>query len=391
MTGSDDIWAAYEGGAKRPKVVPFRGSAPADRAQVEPGIKITRFADVKPALESNDLIEDYLGAGAMSVLYGESNSGKTFFATNLAFHVASGRQWNGRHVEQAGVVYCAMEGTHGISNRISALKAEYAGDDDIPFGVVTVPLDLCTSDDDANALIKAIQAEADALGVPTGLIIMDTLSRGMAGGNENAPDDMGALVRNGDLIREATKAHLMWIHHSGKDQARGARGHSSLRAATDTEIEISAEGQSRTARVTKQREYDCSGEFAFTLKVVELGQNKRGKMLTSCVVATDGSTEQNAGNAPRRRLTGHQKRAFDLLLDLAGASGQTGKPGVPQGCSSVPEQWWRDSFYQSALPGAENDTKKHAFTRASSALIEARVVGMATGRVWVVKKEETTL
>jgi RecA-family ATPase len=57
-------------------------------------------------------------------------------------------------------------------------------------------------------------------------VVIDTLSRALAGGNENAPDDMGALVINTDKVRQLTGAALIYIHHSGKDAALGARGHS---------------------------------------------------------------------------------------------------------------------------------------------------------------------
>ena len=64
------------------------------------------------------------------------------------------------------------------------------------------------------------------------------MSRALAGGNENAPDDMGAFVTNIDKIRHALNTHLCIVHHSGKDRARGARGHSLLRAGTDAELEV---------------------------------------------------------------------------------------------------------------------------------------------------------
>lgn len=351
-----------------------------------PSIKITRYADIEAALATPDLVEDYLGTAAMSVLYGESNSGKTFFATNLGFYIANGWEWNGRQVERTGVIYCALEGSHGIRNRIAALKIEF-GVEDVPLGIVTVPLDMCQSDSDTTALIAAIKAEAEAIDFPIGFIVMDTVARALAGGNENAPDDMGALVRNGDLIRAATGAHLMWIHHSGKDAARGARGHSSLRAATDTEIEVSAEGQARTARVTKQREYECAGEFEFTLKVVEIGANKRGKMVTSCVVTSgDERTGQAPSSNPYKRLSANEKRALEVLEYVAGSAGRAGDAGVPSGCVSVPEKWWRDRFYDSAMPGDTQEAKQKAFKRASTSLINNHIVGMGASRVWLVPK-----
>ena len=244
---------------------------------------------------------------------------------------------------------------------------------------------------DTEKLIRTIQHVARQLGVPVRMVVVDTLSRAMSGGNENAPDDMGALVTNGMRASNRPRgAAVIWVHHSGKcDQAKGARGHSLLRAATDTEIEITAEGPQRMARVTKQREMECAGEFSFTLKVVELGTNHRGKPITSCVV---DYAEVPAGHvAPaRRHLTGHPKRALEILVSLCAESGQTGHAGVPANVPSVPADWWRERFYDRAMPGQGADTKKHAFGRASGALINEHLVGMASNRVWVVQMHGTS-
>ena len=70
------------------------------------------------------------------------------------------------------------------------------------------------------------------------LVVIDTLARALAGGNENAPEDMGALIGNAKRIQEATGAAVLFVHHSGKDTSRGSRGHSSLKGAADLEIEV---------------------------------------------------------------------------------------------------------------------------------------------------------
>ena len=102
--------------------------------------------------------------------------------------------------------------------------------------VLPAGVDLCRSAADTKAIIIALAEIAEAAAVE--LVVVDTLSRALAGGNENSPDDMGAFVRNCDKIRQATGAHLMAIHHTGKDEARGARGHSLIKAAADTELEV---------------------------------------------------------------------------------------------------------------------------------------------------------
>jgi hypothetical protein len=279
-----------------------------------------------------------------------------------------------------------MEGAYGISNRIAAWREEKSIDaSSLPFAIIPTALNLLDPEADSANLIRTIKIVAAKLRLPVKLVVVDTLSRAIAGGNENSPEDMGALVTNGTAIQQATGAHVAWIHHSGKDEAKGARGHSLLRAASDTEIEISAEGQDRVARVTKQREMECSGEFPFTLRVVELGPNSRGKAVTSCVVVHSGQT---AGAVPDRqtRLRGDPKRAVDILTAIVASAGKSGFTGTPPGANSVPEAWWRDRFYESAKPGSDQGTKQRAFRRAADELINAHIVGMACGRVWVVSQ-----
>ena len=104
----------------------------------------------------------------------------------------------------------------------------------------------------------------------------------MAGGDENSGKDIGAAVKVMDKIREETGAHVCLIHHCGKDEARGARGHSSLRAAIDTEIEITRPEGSiiSTVRATKQRDLQAGDAMPFSLKVITIGMNRRGKPIT---------------------------------------------------------------------------------------------------------------
>ena len=53
-----------------------------------------------------------LTAGDGSVLYGDSNSGKTLFVIDMAAAVARGARWMGRNTEPGLVVYLAAESPH---------------------------------------------------------------------------------------------------------------------------------------------------------------------------------------------------------------------------------------------------------------------------------------
>lgn len=241
------------------------------------------FDDITPVTASPYIVKSVLDQGAMSVVYGASNSGKTFFALDLAFHIATGAEWRGLRVSGGSVLYLAAEGGNGIANRIVGLRAS-TGCCDVPLALRRAGLDLLRPDADT-ARVIALAAEVEQR-APLKLIVIDTLSRVLAGGDENGPVDMTAFIKNVDRIREATSTHVMVVHHTGKDAARGARGHSSLRAATDTEIEVSEDEDTgeRTAKATKQREYSGGEEWRFTLEPMELGKDQDGDPVTTCTV-----------------------------------------------------------------------------------------------------------
>jgi hypothetical protein len=157
------------------------------------------------------------------------------------------------------------------------------------------------------------------------------MARAMAGGDENSGVDMTAAVKSIDAIRAATGAHVSIVHHCGKDEARGARGHSSLRAAVDTEIEITRpSGETiSTVRVTKQRDLQAGEAMPFSLEVVALGTNRRGKPITSCIVRHEdemmASKPSKAGRKaictaeellqflPAKNITDWQERVADEI------------------------------------------------------------------------------
>jgi hypothetical protein len=66
---------------------------------------------------------------------------------------------------------------------------------------------------------------------------------------------------------------VILIHHSGKDEERGARGSSSLRAAMDTEIEVTGGETCSFAHVTKQRDGDDTDAVTFRLVSVPFFAN----------------------------------------------------------------------------------------------------------------------
>jgi putative DNA primase/helicase len=88
-------------------------------------------------------------------------------------------------------------------------------------------------------MIRLLQQQAGDQGydMPV-LIIIDTLSRTFGSGNPNQPSDMNAFVAACDRLKEATRAHVLVVHHGGKDVDKNEVGNEGLRNASDTVIHI---------------------------------------------------------------------------------------------------------------------------------------------------------
>lgn len=282
------------------------------------------YADDIEATHCNiaEIVEDVLTQGGLSVMYGESNSGKSFMAIDLSAAVARGTDWLGKRTVQGGVLYVAGEGAESVKLRLVAYKQHHQlARGYLPIAVVPVAINMLDSNADAMRVARAAEEAAVRMGCPIRLIVIDTLARAMGSGNENSPEDMGAVVKHADLIREKTRAAVMFIHHSGKDQSKGSRGHSSLKAATDTEIEVTGDQETHlhTAEITKQRDLASRGDrITGKFVSVPLGiVNQWGKPLTTCVVQ---STEQVHEKKPRVDREGPLQSAVLALLRERGHS-----------------------------------------------------------------------
>lgn len=290
-----------------------------DTGEIKP-LTLLYADDITPVTETSDFVENTLRDNEFSVIYGESNCGKTFFMLDLAMHVALGRPWRGRQVDQGGVIYAALEGGHGTKNRIVAFKQHHEITDTIPLAIIPSNINFLDAEGDIMSLIAAIEDAKQRIG-NVRLIVIDTLARAISGGDENSSMDMGQLIINADLLRARTSAHISFIHHSGKDAAKGARGHSSLRAAVDTEIEISRPdpGSPSLVKIVKQREMEMTEDMAFSLKAITLGVNQRRKDVTSCAVIPADVTPRKA----EKTLTAIERFVLDALVDCLLSNGVT--------------------------------------------------------------------
>jgi len=208
----------------------------------------------------------------------------------------------------------------------------------------------------------------------------------MAGGNENGPEDMGKLIDVCEWIAHELDCFVLLVHHSGKDEAKGSRGHTSLLGAINSEIEIKRQrGQAGVIILSKQRDGPDGDELAFKLESALLGHDGDGDTVASCV-----AIEADPADVPKaagHKLSTGLQIALDALRKAVVLEGIP-TPGaafayVPERATVVSEAAWRRFFY-AARPGAKPDTKLKAYTRAQDELLAKNIVGAWTDLVWEV-------
>lgn len=306
------------------------------------GAQILAFVQAShlPAWEPpRELIEGMLIEGAMSVVYGDSNTGKSFLVMDMAAHISLGETWFESNVQQGAVLYLASESPRSIMDRSRALAKRLNRDLD-QFFITQSNIDMYNPNGDAQRIVDTVAMIEGQYGVKIKLIVVDTLARAMGAGDENSTKDMGQFVKHGDLIRSATNAHLMIIHHTGKDSTKGGRGSSALRAATDTEIEVGnpGDGKPREFKVTKQRDLDGKGNvYGFDLVPVALGEGVFGSVMTTCyVVPTIAAEPDPMSSLPPGCITVHDLisksatgglRWAELLKEITETTGKAASEG----------------------------------------------------------------
>lgn len=382
LPSSDEVLAKYyaEHGpifsakeARRSTAKLLRRDAPSAQAPVHLPLIWARHTGA--LVDASYVIKGIIGPGELVVIYGAPKSGKTFLATDLALCVATGQEWFGNRVNPGLVIYIAAEMGHRAQRRVRAWLDHHLGnavDGDTSFAIVPRVVNLL-DELDVERLFATLESLAAERGVPV-LIVIDTLSRSMVGGDENAAQDMGRAIAVADRLRDQFNAATAFVHHSGKDVTKGSRGSSALLGAADTYIRIESDDQgNRLAEVEWSRDGEAGRQYPFRLRVVELGQDADGDLVTTCVVESGGAPlSRSAGRS--RTLPAPARVALDALSSAIADCGE-----LHAGIRSVRVDHWREAFDAALGAGPLSDDKKErrreyerrhkAFSRATERLV----------------------
>ena len=271
------------------------------------------FAELNAECRKEWLVSSLLGSGDASAFYGVPGCGKSVLVEDMGLHIAAGREWHGHRVTQGAVLYVALERKALVERRAIAFRVRHR-DSSLPFAIIGGVYDF-RAPKTASELLKVIREVEAETGQGIVLIVIDTISRALCGGDENSPKDMGAIVAATSKLQAETKAHVLWVHHMPQDGAERLRGHGALLGAMDTTVHVAKGGAVRTATVVKANDAEEGESIAFTLESIRIGEDTTAPV----VIPADTVTHTKSDEA---KLTKNQQTMFSLLHG-AGLGGLT--------------------------------------------------------------------
>jgi KaiC/GvpD/RAD55 family RecA-like ATPase len=352
-------------------------------------LRVQRPEALLAATARDYLLKGLLSPAEVSLWWGDPKSGKTFLVLHVCYAIAQGRSVWGRRVKPAPVLYLAAEGEAGIAGRVRALRDKHGLAED--FYLVGQSIDLFRDSPQVGDLELT---ESKPEGQETGghlreaitvtkrlgakLVVVDTLNRALAGGDENSSKDMGQFIANISRLKEETGAHVLIVHHGTKSANGTYRGHGSLGGMVDAIVRVSRIGEPEKREGHAQIEHakdDADGAaLGFRLDLMNIGTDADGDPITTLVV------EEMAVGARQKEMSQRDK-AKAILIEMLERDGVTrdGVAGQHDG-RAIKIQNWREGC---AVRGLSKKHGKDAERKAFDRVVEALGAQVAREEDWV--------
>ena len=232
------------------------------------------------------------------------------------------------------MLYVALEGERGFRHRMLALR-ERLGSAGKYFArhLLPAPLDKSQRGAEGQAsIIESAKELAAAAGESVGLIVIDTLSRAIAGDDENSAQDISAFIGRAAEIGRATGAAVMVVHHPGKDEARGMRGSNAFLGAADMMIKITQDGEVREVETEKVKDGQKGRVLELSAQGRRSGHGRRRRQITSCIVdVVSKPMAKRERPPPTAKREGPRRTARNLSSTERGEAAD-GHPRAPTAC-----------------------------------------------------------
>ena len=215
------------------------------------------------------IVPKLLLENSIATIYGQKGNGKTHYSLALALEIARGGEWNGHTLKPRPVFYLVGEGSSSVVERLEAWKL--SNKEDLPENFETghlQPAPQLLQADQLAGFVELLQRRKWSSGV----VFLDTFQTATVGLDEISGREMGEAIEALKVIARETNSTVIIVHHAGKVLERGQRGHSSLGASVETEIEVSQDSNSGSikAKVVKMRTAPDGWETSYKLELISL-------------------------------------------------------------------------------------------------------------------------
>jgi hypothetical protein len=346
----------------------------------KPKPQFVLYADLDATASKPWLVHNMLGAGEMSAAYGAPGCGKGVIIQDMGLHIAAGLPWHSRATTRGAVVYIALERKKLVERRAIAFRKKYDLQN-LPFAIVGGVYDFRQAAT-ASQIAGICEPVKAVTGLSVVLIIIDTVSRALAGGDENSPKDMGALIMTAGLLQQkCPTAHVLWVHHIPHDSDR-LRGHGALLGAVDTSVNVSNNGSVRTAKVVKANDSEEGESVAFTIEGIEIAPDGT---TAPVAVPADHTISRASAAATKRKLSDRAKVSLDALTEALIGHGIAApqKLELSAGTQVVTLDQWRDELCSRDVLDQHDINHKRDFSRIRDQLVARKIVGVRNDFVWL--------
>ncbi len=324
-----------------------------DRARVSRKRRILSYGEMAAMPEPEWLVEGVIQKRTAALMFGKSNTFKSFLAIDLAAAVASGRHWHGKHAAKGRVLLVATEGANGVGRqRVPGWFAHHgvAAEDrrDIHLLPAEISLDVPS---DVQWLIDAMRA----IGA-FDMVVLDIFG-GTMSGSEIEDTTARSWVRAVQRIIAETGAAVLTVAHTGWHDETRARMHTHFWGSFDSRLRVEGDKDKLTTclHVERHKDADSTGAWGFHL-LPSFGT------LVPCYDEAVQPTKNS-------RWTEGERKAFGALEALLSERGvlRFGPPWPD--CKVAALADWRQACDTLGLAKADSaDARRMAFNRAKDRL-----------------------
>jgi hypothetical protein len=190
----------------------------------------------------------------------------------MSLELARGGEWNGRKLVAAPVLYLVGEGSPSFVERLESWQEFHQ--EPLPemfYSAHLEPVPQLMEPSEMKALCELVKRRFGTT-TKNGLVVLDTFQTATVGLDENTGREVTQAIEELQGLRRATSSTVLTVGHAGKDLGKGHRGHSSLGASMETEIEITKQSGSSVvkAKLVKMRAAADGTEREYKLNYVVL-------------------------------------------------------------------------------------------------------------------------